>query len=258
MASLKNFPRGILSCIGALLLSLYLVPAAAQSSDDRIKIAIIEDLSGPLGERGQKAVAAYQEAFKRSWPNGYVSVGSSTFKLETITYDAGGKPDVAAMYTRLAIQNERVAVVFSPHISSISIANDAKVPLILTSANPNLVLDKAEASTFYIRAPSTDDFGKQIKLAVRTLHDAMKLAPEPSSEKLIRALRDVQVTAELDQIRFDKFGNNTGRVVYRFRPDAAGCSDSCGTTCPTNCGDTACSKSGGNECCSICGMPRPK
>ncbi len=260
MASLRDMvsSRNIASCIAALLLSFYLMPAAAQSYDERIKIAIIENLSGVPGERAQKAAAAYQEAFKAAWPNGSIRVGSRTFSYETITFDAGGKPDVAANYTRQAIQNQRVAVVFSSHISSMSVANDAKVPLILTSANPNLVLDKEEASTFYVRAPSTDDFGKQIKLAVQTLQEAMKLAPEPSSEKLIKALRDVHVTAGLDQIRFDKSGNNTGRVVYQFRPDAAGCSDSCGTTCPTNCGGNSCTKSGGNECCSICGMPRPK
>lgn len=234
---------------------LVISPASAQSSDDKIKIGLIEDLS--FGERGQKVVQAFKDSLKSTWPNGTVNVGTKTYNLEIITYDAAGKEDVAATKARQAIDIDRVIILFSPHIACMDIANRSKVPLILTSTKSSLRLDKQDAATFFIWAPSVEDSGKQIGLAVKTFNEAIKHTSEPTSEKLISALRAVQVTSELDQIRFDKFGYNEGKAAYPFRPDAAGCTSSCGSTCPSNCGSTACTKSGANQCCSICGMPRP-
>ena len=134
-------------------------------------------------------------------------------------------------------------------------AEQTKTPLILTAAS--VVLSNGESSTFLIRAPSPEDFLKQTGLAIKTLHEALVRVAEPTPEKLTATLGRLDFVSELGAVRFDKSGNNVGQVAYPFRPDAAGCTSSCGSTCPSNCGQTSCTKSGGNECCSICGMPRP-
>jgi ABC-type branched-subunit amino acid transport system substrate-binding protein len=237
------------------LLFLPLLPTVAQPSDNIIRVALIEDFSGARQERGNQVRALFDNYARTTNNGGGLAVGPRTYEIQLITYDAGSKVDMAAVQMARAAEFDKATVVVCSYYVCASKAEETKTPLILTASS--VVLSKGNSNTFLIRAPSQDDSIKQAGLAVKALHQALVRSVEPTSEKITATLRRLDFSSELGSVRFDESGNNVGLVAYPFRPDAAGCTSSCGSTCPSNCGQTSCTKTGGNECCSICGMPRP-
>jgi hypothetical protein len=243
--------------LASVLLVSALSPAAAQASDDVIRIAVIDDLSGPTHARGDQVRPLFEDYAKKANANGGIRIGQKSYKVELLMYDAAGAPEKAAVAMEKALQKDRVAVAVCPHFACVSPAERAKTPLILTPGK-SAGLSNSETNTFLIWAPSSSDFAQQTNLAIKTLDEALTHTAEPTREKITASLRDVKIASDFGEVQFDKRGNNTGKAVYPFRPDTAGCSDSCArNSCPSNCGQRPCSKSGENQCCSICGMPRP-
>lgn len=89
------------------------------------------------------------------------------------------------------------------------------------------------------------------------LNQALAKANQPIPEKIWDALREANVTDGIGSVHFDKSGNNAGRVTYPFRQLTGINESGCTKTCPSDCGKTTCGKDGDNQCCNICGMPRP-
>ena len=233
-----------------------LLPVAAQPSDSLIRIALIDDFSGLGRERGDQVRVLFENYVKATNEKGGLTVGSRTYKIELIRYDTGSSSAAAAheLMSRAA-EVDRAIVAVCRSFGCAQVANETNTPLILTASS--MILPQRASNTFLIRAPSQQDFAKQTSLAIETLHKALITASEPTREKVTVALRSLKFVSELGEVRFDESGNNIGQVTYPFRPDGAGCTNSCGSTCPSNCGGTSCTKSGPNQCCSICGMPRP-
>jgi ABC-type branched-subunit amino acid transport system substrate-binding protein len=244
-----------LALVLALLISA-LPLVAAKASDDVIRLAVIDDLTGPTSARGDKVRPLFENYAKATNAKGGITVGQKSYKIEVLIYDAAGSPPKAAAAMVEAVQKDRVALAVCPHLACVEPAERAKTPLIFTPGKSN-GLSHNETNTFLIWVPSPSDFVQQSNLAIKTLHEALTHATEPTPEKITAALRDVKIASDFGEVRFDKVGNNIGKAAYRFRPDTAGCSNSCGKTCPSNCGQVTCDKSGDNQCCSIRGMPRP-
>jgi ABC-type branched-subunit amino acid transport system substrate-binding protein len=239
----------------ALILSISaLLLVAAQASDNITRIAIIDDFSGPSRKRGDQLRHLFDDYAKATNEKGGISVGHELYKIELIVRDTGGSRSAAAAKMNEAVLKDNAAVAVCSYISCAQAAEQTKTPLILTAAG-STHLSHGETNTFLIWAPSTDDFERQTNLAIKTLHEALAHAAEPTPEKITAALRDLKFTSDLGEVHFGN--NNLGKAVYPFRPNTYGCGDSCGSSCPSNCGQTSCTKSDGNKCCSICGMPRP-
>jgi ABC-type branched-subunit amino acid transport system substrate-binding protein len=243
-----------------LVLTLFisaLLLIAAQARDNVIRIAVVDDFSGLNHVRGDRVSLLFDNYATEANAKGGIKVGHDLYKIELIKYDAGSDPGRAAAKMQEAVQRDQAAVAVCSHLSCVQAAEQTKTPLILTAAK-SARLSHGETNTFLIWTPSPGDFELQANLAIKTLHEALTHAAEPTPEKITTALRDVDFSSGLGRVHFDKSGNNLGTAAYPFRPDTAGCTNSCGSSCPSNCGQTPCTKSGGNECCSICGMPRPE
>ena len=230
---------------------------AAQARDNVIRIAVVDDFSGRNRARGDRVSLLFDNYATEANAKGGIKVGRELYKIELITYDAASDPGRAAAKMQEAALKDQAAVAICSHLSCVQRAEETKTPLILTAAK-SARLSHGETNTFLIWTPSPDDFELQANLAIKTLDEALTHAAEPTREKITTALRDLDFSTGLGRVHFDKSGNNLGTAVYSFRPDAAGCTNSCGSSCPSNCGQTPCTQSSGNLCCSICGMPRPE
>jgi ABC-type branched-subunit amino acid transport system substrate-binding protein len=96
----------------ALALALFvsaLSLAHAQASDDVIRIAVIEDLSGPTRARGDQVRPLFEDFAKVTNANGGIRVGQKSYKIELIVYDTEGKEPNAAAAMEKAAQADRVA-----------------------------------------------------------------------------------------------------------------------------------------------------
>ena len=243
------------SVIGIALISIVsaLLPSVAQPTDNIIKIALVEDLSGAFREHGVRLNAVFEDYAKTTNKNGGIRVGGKSYLIQLITYDAGGQEKQAYVSMERATQRDKVTVAVCPYAICARLAEETKTPLILTQSSRNL--SKDQPTTFLVRAPTPDNFADS--LIIKTLDEALKQASEPTPAKIAEAFRSLRIESSLGEVRFDKSGNNVGLVAFPFRPDAAGCTNSCAKDCPSNCGKNKCSKSDGNECCSICGRPQP-
>ena len=247
--------------LGLALLAASLVIATATTNaqaDDIIKIAVIDDLSGPFADRGKRVTDLFKEYFTATNNAGGVSIGQRKYKIEGFFRDSQGHPANAAAAARQVTESDKVAVVICSNLGCVTPAEETKTPLILTYGGWSL--SGKESSTFLINAPTRDDFETQVKLAIQTLHQALTRSYQPTPDKIMDALRKVDITDSLGAVRFDKSGNNAGRVSYPFRKISGinqSCSKSCAATCPKDCGQTTCSKDGNDQCCNVCGMPRP-
>ena len=76
----------IIKILGLVLLAVFVevafVPAKAVS-DDVIKVAVIDALSGPFADRGKRATDLYKEYFAATNAAGGVSVGQRKYKIHT-------------------------------------------------------------------------------------------------------------------------------------------------------------------------------
>ncbi len=227
----------------------------AQPSDNVIQVALIYDFSGVHKDQSnQVRRALFENSFNATNIRGLV-VGSKTYKIQVVVYDTESRPDVAAVRMRSAVEHDKVNVAVCSDYACAQPAEETKTPLILTGTSAGL--SHGESNTFLIKAPGPEALVKQSGLALETLNRALVRADGFTPEKITVSLRKLDFAGDLGAVRFDKAGNNVGLVAYPFNPGASGCTSSCGSTCPSNCGNNSCSKSNGNECCSICGMPRP-
>ena len=241
--------------VGIALISLAsaLPPLQAQPADNILRIGLVEDLSGATKEGGSRVRALFENYAQTTNARGGIDVGKRSYKIQVIVYDAGGSPMKAHESMRRATESDKVVVAVCPYITCMHVAEETKTPLILTESSRNL--SKEQPTTFLVRAPTPDNFADS--LIIKTLDEALKQASEPTSARVAEALRSLKIEGALGEVRFDKSGNNVGLVAFPFRPDGAGCTNSCAKDCPSNCGKNKCSKSDGNECCSICGRPQP-
>jgi ABC-type branched-subunit amino acid transport system substrate-binding protein len=241
----------------ALLASFVTAVTANAQGADVIKVAVVDDLSGPYADRGKLVTDMYKKYIEDTNAAGGISVGQRKYKIEGRFEDSAGNPKNAAAATEKAISNDAV-VVLCPDLGCMGPAERTKTPLILTFGGWSI--SQKVSSTFLINAPTRDDFEMQAKLAIKTLHTALSKSQQPTPENITDALRKVDITDSLGAVHFDKSGNNAGRVTYPFRKISGinqSCSKSCASTCPKDCGQTACSKDGTDQCCNVCGMPRP-
>jgi ABC-type branched-subunit amino acid transport system substrate-binding protein len=241
----------------ALSLMTLLGSFSASAQRDAITIAIILDLSGSLAERSAAAFKLYDKYIADIGQRGGVSIGSSKYPVKFLTLDAGSSPALASTKALEAIQRDKADLVICSYLSCVSHAETGRIPLILTASATTLTGE--HPNTFLIGAPSYEDHEKQATLAIRTLDTALTKSAQPNSESIAAALRSLNLTIGADSVRFNKNGNLAGKVSFPVRassrPDAAGCTGSCARDCPSNCGQTTCTKQGDNMCCNICGMP---
>src|SRR5260370_1179889 len=204
MSSMKSRRLALLGSYAAC------APASAQS-DDVIKIAVIDALSGPSADRGKQVTDLYKRYIEATNAAGGISIGQRKYKIEGRFEDSEGNPMKAANAAAKAIAHDAVAVI-CPDPGCIGPAERTKTPLILTFGGWSL--SEKVSNTFLINAPSRDDFETQTKLAIKTLHQALTQSQQPTSEKIADARRKVEIRDSLGAVRFDKSGNNAGCVSY--------------------------------------------
>jgi ABC-type branched-subunit amino acid transport system substrate-binding protein len=237
-----------------------LTSQATLAQQNVIRIAVIEPLSGPFAERGRQSLAVYERHIREINEGGGLAVGPTRYSVELIVRDSQSKPDVAfAALTEEIVRNGVIAAICD-NIACRRVAEEYKTPTILKVPSTQLPQTGRENYGFLINAPSSEDFLIQAELAIVALRRGIATSPQPTSEDITRTLRNLDTEINLGRIKFDASGNNVGLVPYRFRPtsrpDGAGCTNSCGKTCPTNCGQTACETHDSSLCCSVCGRPR--
>jgi hypothetical protein len=237
-----------------LLLALTGGSAFAQGND--IKIAFIEDLSGPAADRGKSIMEVYKKYVDDLNRAGGLSIGGTRRPIRAMYFDSGSDMRVAAEKVRRAAIQEQAVLLVCSHASCLQPAEEARTPLILTASG--FSLSGVNATTFLINAPGRDDFEKQAVLARTVLHEALSRSGEPTRDDILAALRLINIKTDEGSVRFDQTGNNIGPVSFRLspasRPDAAGCTNMCAKTCPSDC-NGSCSASGDNQCCSVCSRP---
>jgi ABC-type branched-subunit amino acid transport system substrate-binding protein len=231
------------------------------ADENPIRVGVIEDLSGPRAVRGVYFVDLYKKNIDAINQNGGLQLRQGKRKVELIIADSSSTSAIAAEKIQRLLAVDKVVVTLCSSNGCRAMPKGYSTPLILTT--PSIALtDKTAGSVFLINAPSAEDYETQATLAFVALREALLASEDASAVKIAVALRKLNLTTNFGQIRFDAMGNNVGLVPYPFRsmfkPDAAGCTSSCGSACPSNCGQTPCEKSGSNQCCNICGMPNSK
>jgi hypothetical protein len=251
--------------VGLAVAAIVLLPnivSLAVAQPNSVTVGVIEQLSGSRASRGQQFVNVYKKNVDAANLAGGVLIGGTRYKIGLVTKDSAGDPARANAMAQEAVVRDKAVSLLCHSIGCREAAERNETPTILTEPAFKLTTP-GKRIAFVINVPSPDDFEAQAELAYHALQQAIANSGRPSAEQIITALRNLNLNTEFGRVRFDELGNNIGLVRFPFRsgsrPDAAGCSNSCGSTCPNNCGQIACSKdSNNNQCCSICGRPLPQ
>jgi hypothetical protein len=226
------------------------------AQDTVVHIGVVETLSGLLADRGNQVVNIYRNNIDRVNSEGGLTIGQTRYKIDLVVKDSQSNLGMAVEKAKELILLDKVAALLCYTRACAPSAEEYRIPTLLVDYSFRLT--EARRNVFLIVAPGPDGFKTQAELAMAALRRAMTTSGRPSSENIAAAFRAIDFTTSLGSIKFDEFGNNIGVVPYPFRisPNAS-CANSCGASCPSNCGQVACTKSGGSECCSICTRPAP-
>jgi hypothetical protein len=199
---------------------------AALAQDNAVRVAVIEALSGPLSARGQQSWAIYKKEIDKINKEGFL-VGQRRYRISLIGLDSQSNSPTAIVAFRQAIIHDRIVAAICSDIACRGLAEEYKVPTVLTVAAFKLTAITSNNHVFLINAPHAEDFETQARLATIVLREAIIASREPTPESVTRAFRSLSTTTSIGSIKFDNLGNNIGVVPYRFRatsrPDAAGC-----------------------------------
>jgi branched-chain amino acid transport system substrate-binding protein len=146
-----------------LLALAFLLPGTAGA---QIRIGQTLDLTGGSAEHGKAVltgIKAYLDPVNAAG-------GIDGRRIELITLDDGGKADRAAQNTRVLIERERVAAIFSgieggPCVASMKVAVDNRVPLIGCAAGSPDLRDPFNRYVFPVRAGHLTEFEMIVKAA---------------------------------------------------------------------------------------------
>jgi ABC-type branched-subunit amino acid transport system substrate-binding protein len=170
LAMPETSPEGtpmMLACrIFRLLLLACLPLLAAGSAIAQIRVGQTIDLSGSTAERGKavlSGIRAYLDPVNAAG-------GVDGRRIELITLDDGGKPDMAASNTRALIERDKVIAIFSgieggPCVASMKVAVERKVPLLACAAGSPDFRDPFSRYVFPMRAAHLSEFAVITRLA---------------------------------------------------------------------------------------------
>lgn len=157
----------------AVCVSLFAVCGAfAADVPDEISIGVIGSFSGAQAAGGQSMKDAI--AFVNAESGGAVTIGGKDVKVNWVFEDSASDAQTAAMAADKMIENDGVIAIIGPEnsgeaIAAASIAQEAGIPLITTTATNNAV---TETGDFIFRMCMSDDV--QGRVAAKYAIDQLK------------------------------------------------------------------------------------
>lgn len=230
----------------SFILTASVISAPLHAQGDRVvKIGLIEDASGRLGEMGKKGIEQFTDSFKTINAGGGIAIAGSRYSLQLIVFDAESRIDKANQGVARLVAEDKVDILISAYPITQDAARNTNAPILVLAPNP--IAGIGDGRVFSTPIPNST-FRAKGGMAILT--DALSKAHGVEASHLRDALAQVDVRTLGGLVRFDKLGNNTGGLKFLPKgPIIQGCQTTCASTCPC---DTGCTDIDGQKCCSSC------
>jgi ABC-type branched-subunit amino acid transport system substrate-binding protein len=137
----------------SFILTASVISAPLHAQGDRVvKVGLIEDASGRLGEMGKKGIEQFTDSFKTINAGGGIAIAGSRYSLQLIVFDAESRIDKANQGVARLVAEDKVDILISAHPITQDAARNTSAP---TSSSPPIRSQASETGAYSARPYQT-------------------------------------------------------------------------------------------------------
>jgi ABC-type branched-subunit amino acid transport system substrate-binding protein len=116
----------------SFILTASVISAPLHAQGDRVvKIGLIEDASGRLGEMGKKGIEQFTDSFKTINAGGGIAIAGSRYSLQLIVFDAESRIDKANQGVARLVAEDKVDILISAYPITQDAARNTNAPILV-------------------------------------------------------------------------------------------------------------------------------